>query len=227
MRRGQVVAVHPERRTVDVVMLDDKSRFAQVDVANHAGSFLGGCWHVPNVDPPTSEQATGGIEAERRILVAMVDFEDGYPTVMGFVHANGGQLAFDQQDRSIERHASGAYTTTAPDGSMEMWHPSGTTFRIGTGGHEDLAPLAADGNWSVPAGAAIPTITLQTPTFSLVVAPSGDAVMTYKTLTLNGPVQLNGAMVATGNGTFADIDVDGHVHGGVQRGSSTTDGPQE
>ncbi len=226
MRRGQVVAVHPERRTVDVVMLDDKSRFAEVDVATPDGSWDGGSWHVPDVPPPSSEKAAGGIQAGQRNLVALVDFEDGRPTIAGFIHPNGGQVIFKQQNRSIQRHPSGAYTTTAPDGSLEMWHPSGTTFRIGTGGHEDLAPLAADGNWSVPAGAAIPTITLQTPAFSLVVAPSGDAVMTYKTLTLNGPVQLNGPLVATGNGTFAGIDVDGHVHGGVQRGSSTTNGPQ-
>jgi phage gp45-like len=56
-----------------------------------------------------------------------------------------------------------------------------------------------------------------------ITAPAGLTINANSTI--NGSLQLNGAMIATGNGTFNGIDVDTHVHTGVQTGSGRTGGP--
>ncbi|MBI1207455.1 MAG: hypothetical protein GC191_09240 [Azospirillum sp.] len=111
----------------------------------------------------------------------------GRPIVIGFLRANDSQMAFNQADRTVWRHASGTYATAAPDGSLEIHHPGGAYFRIGSGdGHEDLAPISADGNWSLPEASGA-TIVLETKAkddngnakgFKLVITPSGDATVT-------------------------------------------------
>lgn len=45
-------------------------------------------------------------------------------------------------------------------------------------------------------------------------------------ITMTGPVQVNGAVIATGNVTAGGIDLEHHVHTGVQSGQATT-GPPE
>lgn len=44
--------------------------------------------------------------------------------------------------------------------------------------------------------------------------------------TLNGNLQVNGAITSTGNVTAGGIDLQGHVHTGVQSGGALTGGPQ-
>lgn len=46
-----------------------------------------------------------------------------------------------------------------------------------------------------------------------------------KPITINGNVQINGAVTATGEGTFDGHSVGHHTHGGVQSGGSNTNTP--
>lgn len=50
--------------------------------------------------------------------------------------------------------------------------------------------------------------------------------LTGSTVAINANVTVSGTIVATGNVTAAGIDLEHHVHGGVQTGSGVTSGPQ-
>lgn len=204
LRPAKVIAVHPERHTVDIVFSDTGQRVAEVQVIGDAGSDAGS-WSVPNVPKPTSE-ATPDVLTSGRNLVAAVATVAGIPVVTGFLRPEGTQMTFSEQNRTVRRHASGAYTTIAPDGSIEVFHPSGAFLRIGSGGHQDLAAISADGNWSIPAGAPNAQVTLATQGFSLTILPNGATTlqttgelhMTYAKAVLTGDVAITGALTATG-----------------------------
>lgn len=174
IRFAQVTAVHPERRTVDLVFMDDGWRCAEVYVLPGAVSSDSGLWDVPDVPKPQSEAQAGGLNATGRNIVAACAMAYGRPVVMGFLDPAGSMMRFKQQNREVHRHVSGAYTTVAPDGSIEVFHPAGAYLRIGVGEHEDLAPLAADGNWTIPPGAPPAQITLVTSGFKATVMPGGN-----------------------------------------------------
>lgn len=223
LRLARVVAVHPERRRLDLVFHDDGSRAGDVRVATRSASSDAGSWDVPSVPPPDSEPGAAGIASSGRSMTAVCAMLSGHPVVIGFLDLQGGQVAFAQQDREVHRHASGAYTTFAPDGSIEAYHPGGAYLRIGSGDHEDLTPLAAAGNWRLPAGAAAPTITLSTNGFKLVAQPGGAGM----TLTVTGPCSItvsgnatvnaggNAVINATGN---ASLTAGGQVNLGTASG---------
>jgi phage baseplate assembly protein V len=67
------------------------------------------------------------------------------------------------------------------------------------------------------------TINITAPTVN--VYASTAANLTTALYTINGNVQVNGAIVSTGNMTAAGIDMDTHHHTGVQTGSGNTGGP--
>lgn len=177
MRLAQVVAVHPKYRTCDIVFCDTGMRVAQVHVLSSLVASDAGVWDMPSVPKPTSEATAGGPPSSGRQLTAVVDSVAGRPVVLGFLHPLGGQMAFDQDNRQVTRHASGAYSTIAPDGSIETWHPSGAYVRIGTGAHEPLAPLSWNQTWKETGDAAPPTVTLHAPKFDLSIDPDGNVTM--------------------------------------------------
>ncbi|MGI4946778.1 MAG: hypothetical protein ACRYHQ_40510, partial [Janthinobacterium lividum] len=234
LRTAIVVATHPERRQVDLCFTDNGWQYAGAQVCGHVSSD-GGDWHVPSVPKPSTEQSASSLNTSGRNLVAVCGFVGSKPIVLSFIQPEGGQLQFTQQDRAVARHSSGAYTTTAPDGSMEWFHPSGAFVRMGTGvAHEDLTPLSADKNWSIPAGAAVPSFAINTgkavvtidPSGNVVVNTSGTLTATYGSMTLNGNVQLNGTLTATGDIKAGTISLEAHKHSGVTTGSGTTAVPQ-
>ena len=205
-RIGRVIAVHPKRRTVDLVMGDNGARIADVQVSTGSAGSDAGSWDVPSVKPPSTEAGPDVLDPNARNLLCRVGLVAGRPVVTGWMTPQSSQLAFGEDDRTVHRHASGAYTTTAPDGSMETYHPSGAFFRIGAGGHQDLADVSADGNWAIPAGAAPPQITLHTDGFTLTIMPggavkleaAGKLVLQYDKAELHGDVKIFGSLAVTG-----------------------------
>lgn len=223
---AQVVAVYPAVRRVDLVDMDTGRPYGNAIVLSDDCSTAGGSWNVPSVDRPSGTAADETSLPAQGAVCAYALAAGGRPVVLGMCRVYGDQIVFNQQDRQITRHAkSGAYWTTAPDGSMEMWHPSGSYFRIGTGAHEDLAPLCA-GKWVVPEGTAIPTITLATPNFSAVINPDGTGVVTHKGMTYqgapmivdgglkvkNGDISCTGKVAAEGDVTAGGVSLEEHDH---------------
>ena len=230
IRRGQVVAVHPESRTVDLVMLDDGQRMARVEVM--AGASDCGVWDVPSVKPPANEAAAGGMATSGRTLHAVLAPDGrGSGVVLGFVAPMGG-LAVKEQDRYLYRHPSGAAFTIAPDGSIEVIHPSGSYFRMGTGDHQDLAGVVTS---ALPAaGGPVPQITMGTPDgVKLTVKPGGEVELTtpaelkltYAHATLHGDIALTGTLTASVDVVANGISLHNHKHGGVAAGAAQTGVP--
>jgi hypothetical protein len=179
MRLANVVAIYPERRSADVVFCDTQMPCAEVKFMLGLASSDAGDWDVPSVPKPDTIANSASPSRTGRQLIALIDSVGGRSVITGFLHPDGGQVAFKQDDRKVHRHASGAYHTIAPDGSLEWYHPSGTYLRIGTGPHENLTPVSVDGKWQEIANAPQPTITLTTQKFTLSVDPaSGDLTVT-------------------------------------------------
>lgn len=213
IRYGQVVAVHPERRTVDLVDQESGWRLTEVRTLSANVSSDAGSWDLPEGHPPSNEAAAGGLtSATRQIVAAYIMGQSNRPVVIGFVQPDGGQMVFNEQNRQVHRHASGAYTTIAPDGSIEMFHPGGGYLRIGAGAHQDLAAVAADGNWTLPAGADPPQITLITQGFTVTATPSGGTtdvlVKTNGKMTIqsDGDLAINSGGAVTITGTTIDLN---------------------
>lgn len=202
IRLARVTAVHPQRRQVDIVFLDDATRAANVAVMHGSASSDAGSWNVPSVPLPNSEATAAGIASSGRAMTAAVIMAGNRFVVLGFVSNQLPQVAFTEQDRTLHRHPSGSYATVAPDGSMEAYHPGGAYLRIGTGDHQDMTPLAANGNWTLPAGVAAPVITLNTPGFKLTASPGAGGTV----ITVQGDVtiQATDATISTsGNATVS------------------------
>lgn len=232
LRMAKVVAVHPQRRTVDLVFLDNAQRVANVQVMTPDASTDSGSWSVPDVPRPRAEGTADTLDPTGRNLIAVCAFMGRRPIVQGFLHPARAQVAFKEQNRQVHRHPSGAYTTIAPDGSIEVVHPSGAYLRIGTGGHQDLGPLAADGNWVIPGGAAPAQVTLATAGFTLTILPNGSTTLatagqlnlSYGNAVLTGDVKLNGSLVATGDVTAGTVSLKTHIHD-VAGGKTTAPEP--
>lgn len=210
IRFAQVIAVHPERRTVDLVFLDTRLSVAEVQVLSGSISSDSGSWDLPDVELPPSQIAAGGLQTPGRALLAAAERSGNRWVVLGFMQPTSGQVAFKQANREVHRHPSGAYTTIAPDGSIEMWHPAGAYLRIGTGAHEDVAPLAAGTPWTVPVGAPPAQITLATSGFTLTVDPGGTTTLVSQgdgSLQFAGTVDVQSGQAMTfssgGNMTFS------------------------
>lgn len=54
----------------------------------------------------------------------------------------------------------------------------------------------------------------------------GAVTVTSPQITFNGPLQVNGSIISTGDQVAAGISQTGHTHGGVESGGSNTGGPQ-
>lgn len=205
-----VVRVHPSRRTADLVDTSSGARTADVPILGNVSSNAGS-WAVPRADAPSSERQAGGLGAGRN-LMAVVGRVHGRAVVLGFFSPSGG-WSVAEDDREVHVHPSGAYTTIAPDGSIETYHPSGACFRIGTGGHAAVPGVPA------PGGGAAPTITLASPNFSLVIAPDG-------TVTMNSPTTITLAAAESMTVNTPDLTLNAAVtiNGPLHQGTGTAGG---
>lgn len=181
MRLAIVVATHIERRSFDLVFTDTGLRVPEVQCLSDMVSSDSGIWNAPSVQKPSDEKQAGALPQNGRQLVAATEEAYGRPLIVGFLQPLAGMMAFNQDDRQVHRHSSGAYTTTAPEGSFEFWHPSGAYVRLGKGAHEPLAQFSANQNWKEVSDADKPTLTViipgssanDPPAFSMTVAPDG------------------------------------------------------
>lgn len=150
LRWGRVAAIHPEDYSVDLVMTDDGSRLAGVQVLTPFGSTASGfagmatpaipdSGNVWELGPPTNNEVKAGVA-----------FFGSTPVVVGFLFPQVCQMLFSEIGRVIERAPSDFYTTVDSNANFEAYHPSGTYVRIGTSpAHEDLTGKDFDGKWRI------------------------------------------------------------------------------
>lgn len=150
MRIGIVVATHPEDRSVDIVMTDDHSRLAGVQVLSSSGNGAYGAndLYAPEERSGKDKWDLSKVTGDNPIVG--VDFSGVMPIVVGFIAPQVGQSNFAEKNLRVNRHPSDVYSTLNASGDFEMAFPNGTFIRIGASpDHVDLAGADVDGKWDI------------------------------------------------------------------------------
>lgn len=147
LRLAKVIAIHPESYQVDLIMLDDGAEVSGVPVMTGEASTRSGVTDLNDV----AVSANGKMDFDdKKDSIAIVGVVGSLPVVIGFLHPSTSQMLFKEKERMVYRHPSDVYITIDPAGNTEVYHPSGTYFRIGeTAAHEDLTGKDHKGNWKV------------------------------------------------------------------------------
>lgn len=151
LKIGVVVKVHPEDRSVDVVMVEDGSRLAGVQVLGEMLSDRAGHNDLHETGAPADgEQWSVTAARDRQNTIAVLGYVGRMPVVVGFLSPQVSQLLFDRADFRVERHPSDVYSTVDKAGNVEFYHPSGTFLRFALDPeHEDLTGKDVDGKWKI------------------------------------------------------------------------------
>lgn len=218
LQLGIVVASYPQGNAVDVLLPDSGSRLTNVQVML-AGSDSTGTVDLPDPGLPADDTRWNLTNTPARNIIAVIGSYKGNPVCLGFLLPQVNQMTFAQLNRRIVRHASDVYSTIDQHGNTELYHPSGTFFRIGTtAAHEDLTGLDYDALWKIAkntttavyvhltvANAGVVKATLE-------VDPSGNVTLVNQG-NLNATV--TGNMTVTANQISLNgvtIDASGNVH---------------
>lgn len=217
LRLARVAAVHPEDNSVDIVMIDDGSRYVAAQVLSPvAGSDFG----VSNLPAPSATGDQWSLSASReRDILAVTAMMDVQPVVLGFLFPQVNGVLFGDRDRMVSRHASDVYHTIDRDGNIEVAHPSGTYVRIATTpAHDDLTGKDFDGRWKITKNTSKP-VHLQ-----VVVANAGvQKALVHIDPTGNATVELAGNLDVSVLGN-ASVSVDGSATVEVAGTTSVTSG---
>lgn len=148
LRKGIVVATHPEDHSVDLVMTDDGARLVGVQILSPNGSTRTGMVDLPEVvEKPNKWDVS---EPTGQDLEAIVGYVGGFPVVMGFLYPQISQMTFNDPKRKLVRHQSDVYYTVDGRGNVEFHHPSGTYVRIAESPeHENLQGQNTDANLAI------------------------------------------------------------------------------
>ena len=149
IRLAKVVRSYPEGHSVDLVMYDDNSPVSNVQVlSGSASSRSGFSGLVAPTAPPDGEW--GNRDSGDEDMIAAVAYMRGEPIVLGFLRPQVNQMTFKDENRITYRFPSDVYVTCDGKGNTELYHPSGTYLRIGSGkDHEDLSGKDYDGAWAI------------------------------------------------------------------------------
>lgn len=218
IRYGVVVATHPEDHSVDLVMTDDFSRLAGVQVLS---SNMGVGSGTNDLYAPEEKQGNDkwDIGKNKGNPIAQINFAGPMPVVQGFLPPQIGQMTFKEKNLRVQRHMSDVYSTLNADGDFEMAWPNGTFLRIGASAdHVDLAGQDVDGKWAISknTGAALHArFVLGAGKVDLHMDPDGNIELSHLgNLTINttgnATVNIGGNAEVNVVGTAA-IDVDGNT----------------
>lgn len=150
LRLARVAAVNPEDHSVDIVLVDDGSRYVGVQVLSPSASTDTGTADMP--EPGVVGDKWSLSERRGRDILAVVSMLErtALPVVLGFLYPQVNGMLFADRERRVVRHASDVYTSVDANGNVELAHPNGTYIRIGTSpDHEDLTAKDFDGNWKI------------------------------------------------------------------------------
>lgn len=219
LRWGRIAAIHPEDYSVDLVMTDDGSQLAGVQVLTPWASTSSG--QALLIEPSTAANGNKWdlTQTKDTDVLAGVAFFGQLPVVIGFRYPQICQMLFADLQRAINRHPSDFYTSIDGQGNFEAYHPSGTYLRIGTAPtHEDLTGKDFDGQWKITKN------TSSAPHVHLTVANAGSSVASFDVDPAgNVAMQNNGNLTATVGGNV-QADVTGTVTLNAPAGT-TINGP--
>lgn len=240
---AKVIKFHPESNAADLLFIDDGSRVPMVQVMCGNASTDSGTSDFAQPGESPSGNEWDPQNSKGRDVFAVVGFYRKVPIVMGFLFPQIAECLFQRDNFKVDRHASDVYTVIDANGNTELYHPSGTYFRIATNpDHEDLTGKDFDGRWKITkntdkavhvrlmlrnAGVQKGLIEIDpdgNAKFELAgdmdISVGGDMSITTEKLTVDGDIDVTGDVVAAG------ISLSTHTHGGVQSGSGSTGTPE-
>lgn len=145
LRKGIVVAVHPDDHSVDLVMADDGSRLIGVQVVTPSGSARTGTVDLPEV--PETKDKWDISKRNGQDMLALVGFVGRNPVVTGFLYPQVNQMLQKDAKTRYSRHRSDVDWSIDGDGNIQLTHPGGAYVRIGeTPDHVSAAGQNADSN---------------------------------------------------------------------------------
>jgi len=145
LRKGIVVATHPEDYSVDLVMADDGSRLSGVQVLTPNGSARTGSVDLPSV--PETKDKWDISKRNGQDMQAMVGFLGRNPVVVGFLYPQVNQVLQKDPKALYSRHQSDVEWGIDGEGNIQLTHPGGAYIRIGEAADKvDTAGKNADGN---------------------------------------------------------------------------------
>jgi phage baseplate assembly protein gpV len=240
---ARVVASHPEKHKVDLVVLATGRRIAGAKVmSGMAGGNVGfSDLPAPDVDDPENPYDTG--PTGKRDILAVVSHTGGVPIVLGFIHPEIAQTLFADKNRMMYRHASDFYATIDAKGNFIARHPSGTYIGIGdTATLPDLTGLDYNGLWQMTqnaesnahihlavankANGQVTALSIG-PDGVIAIASAGNLTITAPNLTFVGDVTVTGKLDVNGpslqhNGVNVGDD---HKHKDTQPGGGQSGTP--
>lgn len=130
LRKGIVVATHPEDHSVDLVMADDGSRLTGVPVMAGAGtSARTGKADLPDV--PEKANKWDITKRDGQDIEALVGYMGRQPVVVGFLFPQVNQVLPKAAGVRVSRHRSDVVQTLDADGNLQIAWPNGTYLRVG------------------------------------------------------------------------------------------------
>ncbi|NCE85290.1 hypothetical protein [Pseudomonas sp. Q1] len=223
-RRARVVAIHPQDHSCDVIVLNDGSRWAGVQIMSGSASTNTGLNDLPVPAPAPDGNHWNSSQKTARDIIAIIDWCEGSPYITGFLFPQICQMTFPEGNRKIDRHASDFYHTIDGAGNAEWYHPSGTYLRMGASpAHEDLTGKDFDKKWSINnntasaphvqlvvanAGAVKATINIDPAGNLTVTSASGAAVLKFPGgTTIESPLTTFTGDVKVNKNIKADLDI--------------------
>lgn len=129
LRKAIVVGANPQDHSLDLVMVDNYSRYTGVQVQANSASSRTGSIDLPDVLPRENKWDISK-PAEQEIQ-ALVDFVGRTPIVTGFIYPQISQMTHADGKLKYNRHTSDVQTYTDGNGNMGVLHPSGAHITIG------------------------------------------------------------------------------------------------
>lgn len=129
MRKGIVVATHPEDHSVDLVMVDNGERLVGVQVMTSNASSRSGTVDMPAV--PEKKDKWDITKDTGQEMHAIVDYVGRTPVVTGYLFPQVNQMLFKDPKMRFSRHQSDVMSYTDGDGNFGIMHPSGAFIQVG------------------------------------------------------------------------------------------------
>lgn len=222
MKRGIVVATHPEDHSVDIVMSDGR-RLAGVQVMAKNASARSGTIDMPSV-PPKDGDKWDITKENGQDQIALVDFIGEVPVVVGYLYPQINQMTFADPDLRIDRHQSDVITTIDGKGNVQILHPGGTYIRIGENpDKQDFAgsnfdeSLAVDRNTDVQAYVRVElaggnVVLTMDPSGQVTLKAATSVVVDSPSVEVTGNLTVGGTVTATGDVIGQNVSLATHIH---------------
>lgn len=241
MRKGIVVATHPEDHSVDLVMADDGSRLVGVPVMAGPGtSARTGVADLPDVPAKANKWDISQRDGQdMEVLVGTMGLQ---PVVVGFLFPQINQVLPKAGGVRVARHRSDVQQALDGDGNFQMTWPNGTYLRVGEAPDKAAIPTAdasaTDRNTGrgmhlrigLGGGAGMITIapdgavTIEVQQAVTIKTPAGVTLDTPQTH-IKGDVTIDGGVTVAADVVASDISLVNHVHGETMSGPGTSGKP--